>query len=510
MDTAAKVARGVAALYLSNILTFLLNTLFLVLLANFFYARNPASMAASLVGEFALLNVFVVSAATLAVLALPLTGAGVSATPPAVTRFLTGTEDPNGASPGRILLISASICGLVSILILVAAELQGGASVFWAGVDAAAYSFVQLGGYSLLGAHRVTLAGKVMVASNALRYALASIFLLGNFGLPGVFLGFALGDGCLAVYANFESFRHVATMKLVTGPVKPIFGYMASVFVAALVGLGVSQTDKLLAFFQQGLANLALYNVATVGAALAAFAPAAATNVLVPALSSFGTDNTRVRETMMNYTRYVSHISLPIGFGLAAISPGLLRIFGDAFVPAAPLMALIAVSVAIASIGSVYTSSLLAYDKAHHYTVSSILGLGALLLMAFATVPFLGLLGIALGRTSMLAVMLVAQAYFISRDGRFVLDVSAYLRSLVASAAMAGFVFVVMEGIYTYSSLGRAGTVTASLGVFAFGLILYLVILKYLGGFNESDIDFIEALLPRKLAWIGELARKFL
>ncbi len=509
MDTAAKVARGVAALYLANILTFLLNTLFLVLLANYYNSQN-ANTAAALVGEFSLLNVFVVSGATLAVLALPLTGAGASATPPAVTRFLAGTEEPGAASPKRILMISASICGLVSLLVLIAAALQGGASVFWAGADVAAYAFVQLGGYSLLGAHRATLTGKVMIASNMLRYLLAAVFLLGNFGLPGVFFGFTIGDGIVAVYANFEAFRHVETTRAMVGPVRPIFGYMASVFVAALVGLGVTQTDKLLAFFQQGLANLALYNVATVGAALAAFAPAAATNVLVPALTSFGTDSVQVRETMKKYTRYLSHISLPIGFGLAAISPGLLRIFGDNFVPASPLMALVAVSVAVTAMGSVYTSSLLAYGRALQYTISSVLGLAALLLVAFGTVPYLNLFGIALGRASMLIVILVAQAYFVHRSGMFVLDVRAYVNSLAASAAMAGFVYGVMTGVGNYVSLGRAGTVAASLGVFAFGLALYLVMMKYLGGFNESDIDFIEALLPRRLSWVAELARKFL
>jgi O-antigen/teichoic acid export membrane protein len=509
MDTAAKVARGVAALYLANILTFLLNTLFLVLLANYYNSQNAATAAAS-VGEFSLLNVFVVSAATLAVLALPLTGAGVSATPPAVTRFLAGTEEQGAASPKRILLLSASICGLVSILVLVAAALQGGASLFWAGADAAAYSFVQLGGYSLLGAHRATLAGKVMIASNMLRYFLAAVFLLGNLGLPGVFLGFAVGDGAVAVYANIESFRHVERTKAMVGPIRPVFGYMASVFVAALVGLGVTQTDKLLAFFQQGLANLALYNVATVGAALAAFAPAAATNVLVPALSTFGTDSAQVRDTMKKYTRYVSHISLPIGFGLAAISPALLRIFGDNFVPASPLLSLVAISVAVTAMGSVYTSSLLAYDRAIHYTISSVLGLAALLLVAFGTVPYLNLFGIALGRASMLVVMLVAQAYFVSRSGRFVLDMRAYINSLAASTVMAGLVYGVTTLASAFFSLGRAEDIAASFGAFAFGLVLYLVMMKYLGGFNESDIDFIEAILPKKLSWVGELARKFL
>lgn len=509
MDTAAKVARGVAALYLANILTFLFNSIFLVVLTNYYFSTDAAT-AASRVGEFALLNVFVVSVATLGVLALPLTGAGVSATPPAVTRFLTGTEESEGASAQTILSISLSICGLVSVLVIAATALGGGGSIFWAATDAAAFSFVQLGGYSLLGAHRATLAGKVLVASNALRYAFATVFLLGGYGVSGAFAGFALGDTCVALYANFESFRHVNLMEPTAGPIRPVLGYMASVFVAALVGLGVSQTDKLLAFFQRGLGDLALYNVATVGAAIAAFAPAAATNVLVPALSSFGTEESSVRETMKSYTRYVSHISFPIGFGIAAISPELLRIFGDAFVPAAPLMAIIAVSIALTAIGSVYTSSLLAYDKAHHYTISSMIGLAALIVVALATVPIFSLIGIALGRASMLVVVLASQAYYVFKSGRFTLDAGAYLRSLAASAAMGGLDVLIMAAILYFGALGRLAVVFSSLVVFVFGLAAYLVMMKYLGGFNESDIVFIEALIPPRLAWIGEVARRFI
>ncbi len=509
MDTPAKVARGVATLYLANITTFLLNTVFLVLLTNYYSSRDPSS-ATRLVGEFALLNVFVVSAATFAVLALPLTGAGASATPPAVTRFLSRGDANGGAHPRRIFFISFSVCGLVSLLIVGASAVTGRGSVFWAGVDAAAFSFVQLGGYSLLGVHRPTLAGKVMVASNALRYLLASSFLLGGYGISGVFAGFAVGDGCLAVYANLESFRHLGGTGTAYGPAKPVLVYMASVFVAALVGLGVSQTDKLLAFFQQGLANLALYNIAIVGASLAAFAPAAATNVLVPVLSSFGAHEAQVKETMKSYTRYVSHVSFPVGFGLAAVSPGLLRIFGDAFVTAAPLMALIAAFLALTATGSVYTSALLAYDKAHHYTVSSMLGLVTLLVVALATVPTLNLMGIALARAAMLLVMLVTQAYYLWRSGRFVLDSGAYLKSFFASGLMAAFDYGVLLGVESFLPLGRAANVAASLGVFAFGLAAYLVIMKFLGGFDESDIAFIRALLPKRLAWVGELARKFL
>ena len=81
MHSEERVAAGVAALYLANITTLVLNTLFLVLLTNWVSVQE--------VGLVTLLNVVVVSVATVAVLALPVSGTGLTATPPAVTRFLS-------------------------------------------------------------------------------------------------------------------------------------------------------------------------------------------------------------------------------------------------------------------------------------------------------------------------------------------------------------------------------------------------------------------------------------
>ncbi len=508
MHSEVSVARGAAALYAASIITLSLNTIYLVLLTNFVSLPE--------VGLVSLLNVVVVSVATISVLALPLSGSGVTATPPAVTRFISQYLTGEG-SARKVYALSLGICAAISVTIaavisyhpvssFIAGPLES-RTVFFAAIDSVVYSLAQLGGYSLLGAGRATTTGKLMVVSSVLRYLFSSAFLLAGFGPSGVFMGFALGDSAMALVANASSFKVVEFAKRGAAGMRPVIAYMASVFVAALVGLAVSQTDKLLAFFSQGLGNLALYNVAAAGAALASFAPSAATNVLVPALSSYDTAEKR-REMLRNYTRYITLTAAPMGLGLAAVSPFLLRIFGDAYVSAAPLMTVISFSIALTAITSVYSSILLVEDRAHDFTISSVAALGGLVIVALLTVPKLGLFGIALGRSAMLFIMLGLVAIFVRRLGMLVLDSRAIIKSIGASGLMAMLVYAALSYSTQALALGRLATVAAT-GVMApVGLMVYLLAMKLLRAFTKADVDFIETLLPDGLHWLAHLVRR--
>lgn len=513
IEAKARVARGVAALYLANITTLLLNTVFLVLLANYYGSQQAQ------VGLVSFLNVILVSATTLAVLALPVVGSGVVATPPAVTRFLRLGGGAGTGGTRRVYLLSMVVCGAISLSIvlvaayspvasLIAGPLQSGA-VLAACVDALVYSFAQLGAYTMLGTDRATSAGSVIIVSSTLRYLFASAFLLAGLGPSGVFIGFVLGDSVLALVSNAMALRVIGHPVGEAGSMKPVLKYMVSVFFAALMGLAVSQTDKVLTFFQLGLGNLAVYNIATVGAMVASFAPAAATNVLVPALSSFAGDEGRKLEMLRAYTRHISLTAIPVGFELAAVSPFLLRLFGDPYAAGAPVMAVIAISISFTAIASVYSSSLLVEDRAHHFTLSNLLGLLGLVAVAVLTVPTYGFVGIAFGRAAMLFIMFGSVTYFVKRSGRLVLDAPAYVKSLGASTLMAAFVF----GVLSYGQavgLGRFALVAGSIIMIPVGLACYLLAMKVLKAYSEEDMDFIDSLLPRSLRRLSKLARRLL
>lgn len=517
-ESDSRVARGVAALYIAGITTLGLNTLFLVLLTN--------TLSQAQVGLFSFLNVVLIAGSTIGVLALPLIGSAVVATPPAVTRFLTAGGGSGTARGRNVYVLSLGLCLVISLVIVALsayaplADLVAGSAnasaVFFACIDAMVYSFGQLGVYAMLGTDRVATAGKLVIVSSALRYLFASTFVLAGLGAAWIFIGFAIGDLSLAAAANARVFRDLRAGDGGGLAMRTVLKYMISVFVAALVGLAVSQSDKILVYLRLNLSDLAVYNIAAVGAAVASFIPNSVTNVLVPALASQGDSEDSKLELLRSYSRHVNLTALPIGFELAAVSPFLLRIFdltsksGNPYAQGgAPVMALIAVSISFTAVSAVFSSSLLVDDRAHHFTISNVIGLVGLVLVALVTVPSLGFLGIALGRSAMLFIILGATMYFVWRSGRLALDIPTYAKSVGASGVAAAMVFVILTGLDAFG-VSRSGIVLVSLAMLPVGFVFYLVVMKILRAYKEEDMEFLDSLLPRRLRFFSRLARKLL
>lgn len=517
-ESDSRVARGVAALYVAGITTLGLNTLFLVLLTNLLPQNE--------VGLISFLNVVLIAASTIGVLALPLIGSAHMATPPAVARFLSPFRGPGTARGRRVYFLSLGICAAASLAIVALSSYppiadrvagpQYASAVFFACLDAMAYSFGQLGVYAMLGTDRVASAGKLVMLSSALRYVFASAFILAGRGPGLIFVGFALGDSVLAVAANARAYRDLSPASEGGPGTRSVLKYMVSVFVAALVGLAVSQSDKILVYLRLNLTDLAVYNVATVGAAVASFIPNSVTNVLVPSLAAQGDHEDAKRDLLKSYSRHVNLTAIPIGFELAAVSPFLLKIFdltvatGDPYAQGgAPVMALIALAISFTAVSAVFSSSLLVDDRAHHFTVSNLLGLAGLVIVALLAVPTLGSFGIALGRSAMLFIIFGSTTYFVWRSGRLVLDVGVYLKSAAASGLAAAVVFFVLSYLNTFG-VGRTLMVVASVAMLPAGFLLYLAAMKALKAYKEEDMEFLESLLPSRLRFFLRIARKLL
>jgi O-antigen/teichoic acid export membrane protein len=519
LDIEAKVARGAASLYLASIVTLLLNTAYFVVLTNLL-----GSLTAE-VGVVTLLNILITLTATVSNLALPLGGTGVTGTPPAVSRFVS--EYSGGGNGGRaawrILVYSLAIAlvsSIVSSFLLFSSprlfgirDSQGQSALFFAGVDAVVFSLGQLGAYALIGVGKPVTAAYALLASNMVRYSAASV-LLSILGLFGIFLGFAIGDGVLLVIGLPISFRAISRLGRSKIDGKLVLTYMLSVLASSLIGFGIGQIDKLIALFQAGAASfvqLAIYNVGIAGAAIATFAPNAVTNVLVPSLSSIPLTETDTRRKLIqDYTRYVTFVASPMGFMTAATSPFLLRLFGDQYVVASPVVAVVALSVAFSAVGSVYASSILAGQKAHLFLTGNVAALLTLLILAIALFPLLGLTGVAIGRAGMLVASAIVFGYIARSNGSFVLDKGAYVKATIASALSSGMVYMVLFLLSGAIQLTRAASVFSGLIVVIPGIMVYLVLLKLMKAFSRQDIAFLERVLPKALSWVTRLAEKFL
>jgi O-antigen/teichoic acid export membrane protein len=511
LEVEVSVAKGAASIYLASVISLILNTGYFIILTNIL---SPQS-----VGLVSLLNVIILGIVTLATLALPVVGSSLSATPPAVTRFLSQyIGKARGKAARRIFLISLILSFVVSNSFLLLFTLNpvadaisyplGAEPVLYAAIDAVILSLGQVGAYSLIGVGRAISAGSIIMLSAIIKYLSASSLLILGFGASGVFIGFSIGDFVLLIATLAIVPRSIPNIGDDALETRAIITYMLSILLSAAIGFGVSQMDRLLTFFQRGLSDLAVYNAASVGATIAAFAPLALTNVLVPMLSSHAGEERK--EVMKNYTRYVSLIAFPMGFGLAAVAPSLLLIFGDNYVAGSSSLAVMTIAVSLTAINAVYSSSLLAGRKIHYFLLGNVFALLTLITFSALLVPLIGLVGVALGRAAMLFVGLTFFTLFTKAAGDFVLDLQGYLKALLGSAIMGMTIYILLSILSSSYLTSRLQVIFAAVAMIPLGMIAYLLIMKYLKAFNERDIKFIESLLPRPLFPLLRIIKKFL
>lgn len=503
-----KVATAAASLYVSNLVTLILNTAFIVLITNF--------LPLAQVGLFSLLNIVVIIVSTFSVFALPVTGGSIIGTPPAVTRFLPDLRLYPSSAKRLIIFsflvslvissLSASIIYFTGLSSLIAPANQRQA-LSLALLDCIAYSLAQIGAYTLIGIGKATDSSKVIIVSNAIRY-LSSLFLVvTGFGIQGIFAGFVAGDFILALSSIFISLRGSGGSRYTKIRTSRIAYYSLSVFGLSLTGLAVTQLDKILAYLGKGLESLGVYNIAVIGASIVSFAPSALINALVSYMPVY--EKHEIPNLVKEYTRYVSILTSPLGFCLASVSPYLLIIFGSQYTQGAPVLALIAIALSATSISSVFASGLLVNDASHLFTLSNVFGVVTLVFSSYIMLPFLGIFGVALGRVLMLCVSFITTYYFARKMYLGIADWNTFVKTILASAAMGLVIFSMAYLSFTYFLFPRIIVVLLSIFYVFLGFVIYLVELKFMRILGEEDIEFLRRILPERFEWIASLVKKF-
>ncbi len=497
------VARGATSLYIANVVVLVANTLYFLILTN--VLRSTLG-----VGIVTALNLMIWFLVTICIFAQPVTMQSPIPAPLAVLKFIPDLIARNArAGAARIFILSLGIAavialGIGAVFILlpnVVAALLGGAGVLpmfiqLAAVDVIFLSLGQVCIASLIAVGEMRKATIYIILWSVVRYLLASVFLY-YYSITGVLGGWILGDAVLLALAFRTS---IGTFGARGGKAEfsmPEFvKYSSITFVSALIGYAINQADKLFTLAQQGLPQLAIYNVAIVAASFSGFAPYALMTVLLPALSSLHAANEvkEIRDLVRHYSRYVSIIVIPVAVGFASITSVLLRIFGPAYVSGLLPSVIVSLVTGLTAVGAVYAAVLLAVGELKWYTGANLLGLLSLAVVAYLATPVLGLSGPALGRASLMILAALVYGYAALRSGYFELDVRAFVCAALSSMLMGAVVFLGLSLFQTFL------TKLVMMPVFvAVGALVYLGCLRVLRLLQRDDIEFIRDIAPAKL-----------
>jgi O-antigen/teichoic acid export membrane protein len=348
-----------------------------------------------------------------------------------------------------------------------------------------------------------------MILWSALRYGFASALLF-NYGIDGILIGWVVGDGLLLLIALRRTLLRMRSSVDGTGDrfsLPDFLRYSFYTFLSAMLGYAINQADKLITLAERGLSQLAIYNVAIVAASFAGIAPYALTMVLLPTLSTLyaARQAGEMGQMVHQYSRYVSLIVIPIAVGFAAVTEVALRIFGAAYVSGFVPSVIVSVVSGLTAVGAVYAAVLLAVGQLRWYTAANVLGVGALIIVAYFTTPLVGIPGPALGRATLMIVAALLYAYAARRSGLFELDVRAFISAALSSAIMGAGVFLILS--FFHSFLAQLAMLPV---VVVIGVLLYLGALRALKVVTVQDFEFIQLMAPansRKLiALIARLA----
>jgi O-antigen/teichoic acid export membrane protein len=499
------VGRGAASLFLANILSLVASTLYFVTVTH--VLRSTAE-----VGVVTALNIFIWFFVLVCLFAQPIVMGGPIPAPLAVLKFIPeflARGERNGAKKVfRASLISSifvglAVAGILSCLPSLVIPLLGGEVlpdfVRLSAVDILVLSVGQIGLGAIFALGDTRTGALFIVLWSITRSALASILLV-SYGVVGVLIGWIGGDLALLLLVMSKTLGNcVGEVERGKFSIRNLARYNVYTLFAALLGFIINQADIMIAFSQQGLSGLAIYNVASIGAGVAGYAPSALVTVLLPALAALSASNKIVdlHDIIRSSTRYVSLLVIPIAFGLAALMEILLNIFGPDYVSGLLPAVILSVAAGLTALSAVYAGALLALGRLRWYTIANVLGLIVLILVAGILTPIIGLNGTALGRASLMGVTAVVYALATFKTKVFEIDSRAFIISVVSSTVMMIVIFSILSVLREF--ILKLVMVPVLLIV---GILVYVVSLRAFRGLTVSDMDFLRGLLPYRLRTI--------
>ena len=239
-----------------------------------------------------------------------------------------------------------------------------------------------------------------------------------------------------------------------------------------------------------GVEAVGLFAIGVTLANIAAQGPMLLTSGLLPHFStSFGRgDRDAIQRLYTSGTRVMALLMFPACLGLAALLPSLIPlIYGPQFMPAIPAAVILAVSSAG---GVMYVGAQLALgcDRSELGLVTSLTGAVLLALGCLIVVPAFGILGAAVVRAAVQAILIVLQFWLIRNRLGFRAPIPHLIRIFIAAGACGAAAWLVTRAVPTPAGL---------IGAVVVGALVFGLAVRLLDALPPEDVERIRGLSVR-------------
>ncbi|MDO9504991.1 oligosaccharide flippase family protein [Hydrogenophaga sp.] len=358
---------------------------------------------------------------------------------------------------------------------------------------------VALSGFSNIG---LTLAQKQFNFSLEFRYQLysklLSVFMTILAGwwfrdYRALVIGIACGylGGALLSY-----WMHPYRPRWNTTEIKSIWLVTRWLMLANIAGFVLRKGDELVAARIGSTSEFGLYNVGSdLGQMPTGEVGPAVLKSFLPVLASMNETAADINATVLKTLRVVATLTLPLGFGLAAVaSPATLLILGSAWTGAAPYVAAFAIVGAIYSLGGPVTTLLTLRGHTRSLSAAVWVEFCLFVVCAIVLVPYYGLMGLVMARAVGAVVNLFVTFWLGSKQCS--LRLMPILASIVRPLSGALLMYSVVDALVGYLGLGIYSLAISILAGASLFFMWSLLSWNFLGrpeGFESTLLEIVSS-----------------
>lgn len=309
----------------------------------------------------------------------------------------------------------------------------------------------------------------------------------------GIFLGVVLEF--LAVFKILGSYR--APVKMSGTRTNIIMKYSFPVLLSSIIGYGAAYADRFIVTGLLTLSALGIYNFALLAASSIGFLAVPFNNILLPKFSNlFATGRKdEIREHVKASSLLLSSLYVPAALGIASLSPEIIYLLaGTSYTSGAEPLALIMIFSAIFVSQNIYTQAVASVRKTHIFIYGSIAALTANIAISLILIPRFGLIGAALGFSSVYGANFAVMLLFAMREKIAGIDLVGMGKIWASSAIMFAVVWSISEILAKFVSYNRLFIAMYII----LGFAVYSVSARYIRIFSRENHDLVISLFPER------------
>jgi O-antigen/teichoic acid export membrane protein len=334
----------------------------------------------------------------------------------------------------------------------------------------------------LIGLQRFMAFSTAYMTAAVATYGMAVVFLHLRASVVSIVLGWVVGSAA-AIFlfvALVVRYSQQATVPLASEPpseaerfrYRTLLLYSFPVLASALIGTSAAYVDRLVLATLVNLSTVGIYNYAILVATGSLFLVGPFQTILVPRISaSFGKKASEaIRDDVRTAATLIVLVYVPFALGLAAVGPFLLRFFvGSGFLPASVPLALLLGITAVCIPYIVFIALASGIRRTGVFVHSASLALVSNVALSILLVPRFGMIGAAVGNSSMYWTAFLVMYFELRGTGLIRLDLGSFGRIWVASAIMCAAVATLLIFLH-YDPLVIVPVVLLGVGIFLLSL----------------------------------------